>query len=90
MKKLLPFYTSHLGGLLILCYIFLLLSEQGTAQTVSPFIVIDQFGYLPESEKIAVIRNPVTGFDSGESFSPGAGYALVDAVTLQQVYTPHL
>jgi hypothetical protein len=46
---------------------------------LSPFIVVDQFGYRPSSEKIAVIRSPQTGFDSGQSFTPGAMYALVDA-----------
>jgi hypothetical protein len=48
-------------------------------QPLSPFIVVDQFGYLPSSEKIAVIRSPQKGFDSGKSFAPGAIYALVDA-----------
>jgi len=48
-------------------------------QPLSPYIVVDQFGYLPSSEKIAVIRSPQTGFDSGKTFTPGAMYALVDA-----------
>jgi hypothetical protein len=48
-------------------------------QPLSPFIVIDQFGYRPDAEKIAVIRNPQTGFDSATHFTPGAKYALVDA-----------
>jgi endoglucanase len=46
---------------------------------VSPYIVVDQFGYLPESEKVAVIRDPVTGFDAAEEFTPGSSYALVRA-----------
>lgn len=57
------------------------------AQTLSDFIVIDQFGYRPSSEKIAVIRDPQTGFDATESFTPGATYALVDATNDQQVLT---
>ena len=48
-------------------------------QPLSANIVVDQFGYLPSSEKIAVIRSPVTGYDSGMTFTPGAKYALVDA-----------
>lgn len=51
------------------------------AQAVSDFIVVDQFGYLPESEKIAVLRNPETGFDATEEFTPGATYRLIDAAT---------
>jgi len=54
-------------------------------QPLSPFILVDQFGYLPSSEKIAVIRSPETGFDSGMSFTPGATYALVDAHSSQKL-----
>ena len=50
------------------------------------FIVVDQFGYLPKSEKIAVIRNPKVGFDSNLSFSPGNTYALVDVNSSNQVF----
>jgi hypothetical protein len=48
-------------------------------QPLSPNIVVDQFGYLPVSEKIAVIRSPQVGFDKAMPFKPGAMYALVDA-----------
>jgi endoglucanase len=48
-------------------------------QPLSPHIVVDQFGYRTSSEKIAVIRNPKTGFDATTPFAPGATYALVDA-----------
>jgi hypothetical protein len=34
---------------------------------------------LPSSEKIAVVRSPQKGFDSGKPFTPGTTYALVDA-----------
>ena len=58
------------------------------AQTTSKYIVVDQFGYRPDAiEKIAVIRNPLTGFDHAESFSPGGTYALVDASNDNQVFT---
>jgi hypothetical protein len=48
-------------------------------QALSPNIVVDQFGYRPPAEKIAVIRGPQQGFDSGTAFTPGATYGLVDA-----------
>jgi len=51
------------------------------AQPVSNFIVVDQFGYLPESEKIAVLRDPVMGADGDQSYTPGSKYQLIDAVT---------
>jgi len=57
------------------------------SEPVSPFIVVDQFGYRPDSEKIAVIRDPQAGFDADESFTPGDSYALVDAADGTQVLT---
>jgi endoglucanase len=51
------------------------------APPVSPFIVVDQFGYRTKSQKVAVARDPVTGFDAAESFAPGETYALVQAST---------
>ena len=50
------------------------------------FIVVDQFGYLPESKKIAIIRDPQTGYDAAETFKPGRTYAVVEAATKKQVY----
>ncbi len=52
-----------------------------SSAVLSDFIVVDQFGYLPNSEKIAVIRNPMVGFDAPGNFTPGSNYALVDAAT---------
>jgi hypothetical protein len=53
----------------------------GATPPVSAFIVVDQFGYLPDGEKIAVIRDPQTGFDASSAFTPGVTYALVSAST---------
>lgn len=47
----------------------------------SHFIVIDQFGYTPAMKKVAVIRDPVLGFDAGRHFNPGAIYQVVAADT---------
>ncbi|MDX2430454.1 MAG: glycoside hydrolase family 9 protein [Bacteroides sp.] len=57
-----------------------------SGQDPSPHIVVDQFGYLPSSRKLAVIRNPMQGFDADQSFSPGKWYALVDALSGELVY----
>ncbi len=59
------------------------------AQTpeISKFIVIDQFGYLPNSKKIAVIRDPQIGYDAQESFIPGAVYSVVNKETGDQAFT---
>ncbi|MCL2328460.1 MAG: glycoside hydrolase family 9 protein [Bacteroidetes bacterium] len=53
----------------------------------SPFICIDQFGYLPESQKIAVLRSPEIGFDSTENYVPAKKYSLVDAKTGKTVFS---
>jgi hypothetical protein len=47
-------------------------------QPLSANIVVDQFGYRTADEKIAVVRSPTSGFDTGSPFTPGARYALVD------------
>ena len=49
--------------------------------TISSFIVVDQFGYLPDAKKIAVVRDPQTGYDAALSFTPGATYQLVNLDT---------
>jgi endoglucanase len=55
------------------------------SEAVSKFILVDQFGYLPDSEKIAVLRDPETGFDSADSYAPGKSYQLIDAATKMSV-----
>ena len=52
----------------------------------TPFIVIDQFGYLPDAQKVAVIRDPEVGFDAGWDFTPGAVYQVVDTASGAVVY----
>ena len=55
-------------------------------QEPSKYIVVDRFGYLPDSKKVAVIRDPRTGFDAEESFTPGSWYCLVNAVSGEKVF----
>jgi endoglucanase len=52
-----------------------------------PIIVVDQFGYLPGAEKIAVVRDPQTGFDATTDFTPGSSYAVIDATSGAFVWT---
>lgn len=47
--------------------------------TPSPFIVVDQFGYLPDMSKIAVLRDPVQGYDAAQSYQPASSYEIRDA-----------
>jgi endoglucanase len=65
----------------------LFVSSPAVAQAVSPFIVIDQFGYRPQSIKIAVIRDPQAGFDAAQAFAPGPDYAVVNKSSGEHVHT---
>ncbi len=67
--------------------LLLTLSLATSAQQTTPYIVVDQFGYLPDSKKVAVIRDPQTGFDAAESFTPGSTYAVIKTSDASQVYT---
>ena len=44
--------------------------------TQTSFIKVDQFGYLTDAEKVAVISDPVVGYNSSLSFTPGNTYQI--------------
>ncbi len=68
--------------------LFFQLSVAGNfAQTLSPFMHVDQFGYLPEGEKIAVFSDPVLGFDAQNSYVPSQEIQIVDASSGEVVFT---
>jgi hypothetical protein len=54
---------------------------------ISPFIRIDQFGYLPQAIKVAVIADPVNGFNASQSYTPGTTYEVRKWVTDEVVFT---
>ncbi|PCD01846.1 LacI family transcriptional regulator [Sphingomonas spermidinifaciens] len=60
---------------------------RSSAMTLGPGIVIDQFGYLPSHQKVAVIRDPQTGYDAGDSLTPGGTYQVVNAANNAVVFT---
>jgi endoglucanase len=62
-------------------------SSSNASMSISQFIVVDQFGYLPDAQKIAVIRDPVSGYDAAESFTPSANLTLVNLDNNQVVLT---
>ena len=68
-------------GLAALCFCPSHPASAKVKSSPPPFIVVDQFGYLPDAQKIAVIRDPVIGFDSQWHFSPGKVYQVVDVET---------
>jgi len=64
-------------------------STTSSSTQPSPKIVVDQFGYLPELEKRAVIRDPQQGYDEREQFTPGKRYAVIDTRSGQTVFEGH-
>ena len=52
-----------------------------------PVIVVDQFGYLTKSSKVAIIRAPQAGYDGPTDFSPGKVYALIELSTGRTIKT---
>jgi hypothetical protein len=55
--------------------------------TTTEFIKTDQFGYRPNDEKIALVSDPQTGYNSDVSFTPGTTYQVRDWNTDSVVYT---
>ncbi len=73
--------------LALLSVIMLLPVSAGFSQDFSRFIIVDQFGYQPDALKIAVLKDPQTGFDAEESFTPGDTFSVVNARTGEKVFT---
>ena len=46
-----------------------------------PFIVVDQFGYLSGQQKVAVLRDPVSGVDNADAYTPGATLQVINTST---------
>lgn len=52
-----------------------------------PFIKVDQFGYLPSSQKIAVISNPVYGYNNTSSYTVPATMVVKNSKNHQVVFS---
>jgi len=39
-------------------------------------LLVDQFGYLPDETKVAVLRDPQVGYDKDDRFTPGKEYQV--------------
>jgi len=56
------------------------------ARPVTERIHVDQFGYLPDAEKIAVISNPREGFNAQQSFRPATNLEVRSAPDGETVF----
>ncbi|MFT3905569.1 MAG: glycoside hydrolase family 9 protein [Steroidobacteraceae bacterium] len=55
--------------------------------SIDQHILVDQFGYRPADPKVAVIRNPRSGFDSNDTITPGSTYELRSATDGATVFS---
>ena len=86
MKRQWALSGAVLGGAILALTLALTAPARADEAPPTPFIVVDQFGYLPAMAKIAVIRSPEIGYDAGWNFTPGALYQVVDTRTGAVVY----
>ena len=83
-----PIFRSSTMKKTILPFCFLLLLGNLAAQSPgSSFIRLDQFGYLPDAKKVAIIADPMVGFDAAQSFTPGNVYEVRRVSDGQSVYS---
>ncbi len=73
-------FTFLLFGFFLFCNVL-------TGQNPSAFIHVDQFGYLPEAEKVAVISNPQIGYNANLDFTPGTDLEVREFSTNQVYFT---
>ncbi len=83
---LVSFFKFFAMKRILFCFVFIPLFFTAQGQINSSYIVIDQFGYRPDAQKTAVIRNPKTGLDAGESFTPGSNYQVINVATGAMVF----
>ena len=74
-----------------LCVILILLRflvhGQSLSTQVSEHLHIDQFGYPANAQKVAVISDPVNGYNSAATYTPGTNIAVINAQSLSQAGT---
>ncbi len=71
-------------SIVFLVFYMLVYCQQGQLQ---PYIAVDQFGYRPGDDKVAVIVDPQTGFNADDSFVPGNTYEVRRVSNNNVVYT---
>jgi endoglucanase len=74
MKRSHPFpQTSTLVALAAAVVLPSIHHVQAAPGSVVPYLKVDQFGYLPDMRKVAVIVDPQAGANAAESFNPATG-----------------
>jgi hypothetical protein len=68
--------TNACGAKTVLPYTFTV--WPAPAADAGKYIMVDQFGYLPKLNKVAVLRSPVIGYDAGQSYTPSNTLQVVN------------
>jgi len=66
----------------VLCLVY----NTSLISQISSYIHIDQFGYTISADKVAVLSNPITGYNSNLSYTPGSSIEVIDAFTQAIVF----
>ncbi len=73
---------------LLLAYVLSLLTAYLTLSAQpSSFIHLDQFGYLSNADKVAVLTDPQTGYNASDGYQPGSVIEVRAAGTDQVVFS---
>jgi len=59
----------------------------GEALPLDHHLLVDQFGYLPDEAKVAVLRDPQVGYDKNDHFTPGKEYQVRSAEDGRTVFS---
>ncbi|MEL7377592.1 MAG: cellulase N-terminal Ig-like domain-containing protein, partial [Bacteroidota bacterium] len=76
-----------MGARISLLFLSLMVFSSLWGQTISSFIHVDQFGYLSNAIKVAVLSDPQQGINAADSYSPAGDLELRDATNDQSVWT---
>ena len=68
----------------IILFVFLFNFCELSAQS---FIHVDQFGYFPNSKKVAVLSDPQEGFNANDSYTPSKEIQLINNATQEVIFS---
>ncbi len=60
----------------MLLLVLTVIASHGAPETIQPLIRINQIGYVPEGNKVAVLADPQVGPDAELEFTPGSTYQV--------------
>jgi endoglucanase len=90
MKTTLPISISNgekfTRCIAIMAAFVIIIQMEASPEIVTEFIKIDQFGYRNNDQKIAVISDPIIGYNADLSFAPGEIYQVKEWFTDEIVF----